>query len=286
MEKKNISKVNNFSLNIHTFWKCPKPNINFFLRELLAIHYVLDVQRNTIAKKNATVEKNFCVLFLCQRFQLCLLPIKDLKVDRKVLDTTEIHHYRKAWEKEIWQITWAKSEQPGVPTDPVKNEACGLTVQEQNVSLLKCKLDPALNHFCVTDRWGQQLCEKPAWRREEQRGTCPLVNYIAGCTENPGECGCSSTAILWGDQIWGLSKNGKSGHLPLRGAGNPTLPTEEKGDALTLPGEVLQSQMWRRETPILSGTAKPRQGMVEQLTQGDTESLWQQEVFGEGHFSL
>lgn len=53
----------------------------------------------------------------------------NLKDDRNALDTTETHHYRKAWEKEIRQITRANSEQPGVPVDPVKNEACGLTIQ-------------------------------------------------------------------------------------------------------------------------------------------------------------
>lgn len=60
----------------------------------------------------------------------------------------------KAGKKETWQITWANAEQPGVPVDPVKNEACGLTIHmQQDVSPQKWRLDPALNHFYVMEEY-------------------------------------------------------------------------------------------------------------------------------------
>lgn len=71
------------------------------------------------------------------------------------------------------------------------------------------------------------------------------------------------------------------------GSGEPNLfPTQDGTDVLTLPGEVPQSRMWRREAHFFSGTAETRQGKMEQLIRDDTERVGQQLVFGEGQFSL
>jgi len=82
----------------------------------------------------------------------------DLKVDRNALDTTETHHYWKAWEKEIWQITWANPEQPGVPADPVKNEACGLTIPAAECLSPEMKTRSTFQTFLCKEGascWGQ-----------------------------------------------------------------------------------------------------------------------------------
>lgn len=65
---------------------------------------MLDVWRDTIAKKkDVTIEKTFCWAIAPLKIPVVpfFFPVMDLKVDRNMLGTTEMHHYIKAWEKEI-----------------------------------------------------------------------------------------------------------------------------------------------------------------------------------------
>lgn len=56
-----------------------------------------------LLKKGCNYRKDFLSGYCSPKDSSCafFFPVMDLKVDRNMLGTTEMHHYIKAWEKEI-----------------------------------------------------------------------------------------------------------------------------------------------------------------------------------------
>lgn len=143
--------------------------------------------------------------------------------------------------------------------------------RQQNVSLQKWRLDPALNHFYVMEERLSEanICVKNYWERDQNKGANVLLLITAPCRiyRQPMLVWLlqyNDAAVNWslglqlapGQQRWAKGKWA----LATDGSREPNLfPIQDGANALTLPEEVLGSQLWRRESHFFSSTAKTRQ---------------------------